>query len=231
MNAATVWTRTKLNYDPAEFLIAWDRMMEAIPACKNSDGFQYDMADVTRQALANYARPLQEKWVQAYREKNVAGFTEYSARFLELMDDMDKLLATRKDFLLGPWIADARHWGTTPDEKNLYERNAKDLVTLWGDAASPLHEYSCRQWSGLLGDFYKPRWERYFGMLQTSMGTGMMDQDAFEKSISEWEWQWVNERKDYPTNVSGKTINVVEGLYKKYRGQMGKALFNPRAVH
>jgi len=231
MAAATVWTRTKLNYDPAGLLVAWDRMMEAIPACKSSDGFQYDLADVTRQALANYARPLQEKWTQAYREKDAAGFTEYSGKFLALIDDMDKLLATRKDFLLGPWIADARHWGTTPEEKDLYERNARDLITLWGDAASPLHEYSCRQWSGLLSDFYKPRWERYFQLLQSAMGTGLMDQEGFEKEISEWEWSWVNERKDYPVNVSGKTINIVENLHRKYRASMEKALFKPGMQH
>lgn len=226
--SATVWTRTKLNYDPADLLPAWDLFMDAIPACHNSDGFQYDLADITRQALANYARPLQEKWIQAYREKNSAGFDEYTGRFLELIDDMDKLLATRKDFLLGPWIADARHWGTTPAEKDLYEKNARDLITLWGGANSPLHEYSCRQWSGLLTDFYKPRWEQYFQSLKASMTTTPLDQDEFEKQISQWEWEWVNTKKNYPVTPSGKTISIAENLYKKYRSAMGKALFHPK---
>jgi hypothetical protein len=46
--------------------------------------------------------------------------------------------------LLGQWISDAK-FGNNPEEKALYERNARD-VTLWGDTNSPLHEYSCRQW-------------------------------------------------------------------------------------
>ena len=58
--------------------------------------------------------------------------------------------------MLGPWLTSARSWGKTEAEKNLYEQNARDLITLWGDANSPLHEYANRQWSGLLNDFYRP---------------------------------------------------------------------------
>jgi alpha-N-acetylglucosaminidase len=227
-SSAAVWTRTKLNYDPADLLGAWDLFIKAIPACRNSDGFQYDLADLTRQTLANYARPLQEKWVQAFREKNSDDLAHYCGAFLELIDDMDRLLATRKDFLLGPWISDARRWGATPAEKNLYERNARDLITLWGDANSPLHEYSCRQWSGLLSDFYKARWEQFFQLLQASIGTVQPDPEEFDKKIRAWEWTWVNARKDFPATPSGKTVNVAQDLYKKYRTAMGKALYRPK---
>jgi alpha-N-acetylglucosaminidase len=143
-------------------LPAWDEMMKAIPACKRSDGFQFDLVDVTRQVLANYASPLQQQFVQAYKNRNVVAFAKYSQQFLTLIDDMDKLVATRKDFLLGPWVSSARKWGNNEKEKALYEFNAKDLITLWGDKDCPLHEYACRQWSGLLNDFYKPRWQQFF---------------------------------------------------------------------
>ncbi|HZX57917.1 MAG TPA: alpha-N-acetylglucosaminidase, partial [Mucilaginibacter sp.] len=145
LDSATVWTRTTFNYKPKDFLPAWDAMIKAISACSNSDGFRYDLVDVTRQALANYALPLQNRWVNAYRQKNIPDFKRYSGEYLQLISDMDALLATRKDFLLGSWLADARKQGNTSAEKDIYERNARDLITLWGDADSPLHEYSCRQ--------------------------------------------------------------------------------------
>jgi alpha-N-acetylglucosaminidase len=226
---ATVWTKTRLNYDPADLLPAWDLFMEALPSCHRSDGFQYDLADLTRQVLANYALPLQEKWAKAYREKDLKGFTEYSGRFLSLIDDLDELLATRKDFLLGPWIADARHWGTTPAEKDLYEMNARDLITLWGDAKSPLHEYSCRQWSGLLKDFYKARWEQFFDLISQSLATGQpADLSNFDQAISQWEWKWVNSKKDYPLAPIGKTSTIATQLYKKYRSLIGKDVYHPK---
>ena len=50
---------------------------------------------------------------------------------LGLIRDMDELTGTRREWLLGVWIADARSWGATRAEKNLCERNARELLTTW----------------------------------------------------------------------------------------------------
>ncbi|CAM3665997.1 alpha-N-acetylglucosaminidase [Mucilaginibacter galii] len=216
-DSATVWTKTKLNYKRKDLLPAWHDMVAAIPECSKSDGFNYDLVDVTRQVLANYAGPLQQKWVKAYQQKNMADFKKYSNEYLQLITDMDMLLATRKDFLLGTWLADARNCGTTPAEKALYELNARDLVTLWGDKNSPLHEYSCRQWSGLLNGFYKVRWEKFFTAAETALKTDKdLDMALFNKNISDWEWRWANANNAYPTKTAGQSIPVVLQMYKKY---------------
>jgi len=132
--------------------------------------------------------------------------------------------ATRKDFLLGPWLADARAQGTTVAEKDIYERNARDLITLWGAADSPLHEYSCRQWSGLLNDFYKTRWEKFFVFLNDALKQDKeADLKGFDKSISQWEWQWVNSHKTYPLRTTGNSITQASALYDKYRKRIGAA--------
>lgn len=218
------WANTKLNYDAKDFLPAWDEMIKAIPACKNSDGFRFDLIYVTRQVLANYASPLQQQFVQAYKNKDATAFKKYSNQFIKLIEDMDRLLATRKDFLLGPWVADARKWGNNEKEKALYEFNAKDLVTLWGDKNCPLHEYSCRQWSGLLDDFYKPRWQQFFAEVSLSMKEGReIDMNLFTKRIKDWEWHWVKERKDYKTTTTGDPIALAKEMYSKYRSVVGDA--------
>jgi alpha-N-acetylglucosaminidase len=217
-DSLTRWTKTSLNYPAKDLLPAWDDMVEAIGSCQTSDGFRFDLVDVSRQVLANYALPLQRKIVAAYQNKNVKDFILLSNQFIELIDDLDELLATRKDFLLGSWIADARRCGTTPQEKALYEMNAKDLITLWGGADNRLHEYSCRQWSGLLNDFYKPRWQQFFTKAIFALNEGKeMDVDAFQKEIAQWEWKWVNARKDYPVKTSGSSVIVAKRLYEKYR--------------
>lgn len=211
-------TNTRLNYPSAQLLPAWDHLVDAIGTCKNRDGFQFDLVDVTRQVLANYALTLQKKWVNAYRQKNIAEFDKYSSQFLELIDDMDKLVATRKDFLLGRWLASAKSCATNQQEKNLYERNARDLITLWGNMNSPLNEYSCRQWSGLLSDFYKIRWQKFFQKAKQNLLSGQeMNTAEFQNEIKNWEWNWVNSQKDYPVKPSGDCIKTVQALYKKYR--------------
>lgn len=218
MDSATRWTKTKLNYERQELIPAWDLFVKSSSVYGKSDGFQYDIVDLTRQVLANYARPLQVKWVKAYENKDLATFKKYSNQYIELIDDMDKLLATRKDFLLGKWIADARQCGSTNTEKALYEQNARNLITLWGDADSPLHEYSCRQWSGLMNDFYKVRWQKFFEATTLAMESGKpVDVAAFDKEIAQWEWKWVNTQKSFPTQTSGNSIEVAKILYLKYR--------------
>ncbi|MEO6521970.1 MAG: alpha-N-acetylglucosaminidase [Mucilaginibacter sp.] len=224
-DTATVWTKTKLNYQRKDLLPAWSQMIQAIPTCSKSDGFNYDLVDISRQILANYAGPLQKKWIKAYQDKNMADFKKYANQYLQLISDMDMLLATRKDFLLGPWLADARNCGTTLAEKAIYERNARDLITLWGDDNSPLHEYSCRQWSGLLNDFYKIRWQKFFAEASIALQNAKpMDMPAFNKALSEWEWQWVNTQKAYPVITHGNSIIIAQQLYKKYNGIIGAEL-------
>ncbi len=217
-DSSSRWANTKLNYNAKDLLPAWDAFIKAIDSCKNSEGFQFDMVDVTRQILANYALQLQQQFVTAYKNKDVAAFKKYSSQFIELIEDMDNLLATRKDFLLGGWIEAARKCGVTQQEKALYEMNAKDLITLWGNENCPLNEYACRQWSGLMNDFYKPRWQQFFTKLSSSLETGKdFDNASFIKEIKKWEWNWVNERKDYPVAVKGNAVDVSESLHHKYR--------------
>ena len=221
LDSSSRWANTKLNYEAKDLWPAWDEMVKAIPACKSSDGFQFDLIDVTRQVLVNYASVLQQQFVKAYTEKDIAAFTKYSTQFIELIDDVDQLLATRKDFLLGPWIASARKCGHNEKESALYEMNAKDLITLWGDENCPLNEYACRQWSGLLSDFYKPRWQQFFTAANAALRDGKeMDKNAFVKTIKQWEWHWVNERKDFSQLPKGNCITVVTALYAKYREKL-----------
>ena len=209
------WARTKLNYAPQDLLPAWDLFVGAIDECHDYDGFLYDLVDVSRQVLANYALPLQQQISLAYRQNDKEKFARYSHSFIELIDDLDRLLGTRQDFLLGSWLADARNCGLSSYEKDLYEQNARNLITLWGDANNRLHEYSNRQWSGLLTDFYKARWEQFFQKVQNDWSH--FDQAAFDESIKQWEWQWVVSNNQFPVRPVGSSTEVAKELHKKYR--------------
>ena len=208
---------TQLDYDPNKLLAAWELMIKEAPRLRNSDGFRYDLVDITRQLLADYASALQQRFVAAWQQKDTAAWHRYSGQFLVLMEDMDRLLATRKDFLLGKWIGEARRNGITPAEKDLYEKNARDIITLWGDKESGLREYSCRQWSGLINGFYKPRWELFFHYLDRSLATGKeMDRAAFDREVKDWEWKWVNSHDPYDDRVKGDAVGVSMEIYRKY---------------
>ncbi len=173
--------------------------------------------------MANYADSLQQQVAKAYKAKDAEQFKKYSEAFLAMLDDMDRLLATRKDFLLGKWLADAKAWGTNQQERALYEMNARDLITLWGDKKSPLHEYSSRQWSGLIKNFYRARWQQFFDYAGDCLKTGKpMDVKAFEEKMEDWEWNWVNAKEVYPVTTSGDAVEVSKEIHKKYRDLLRK---------
>ena len=63
---------------------------------------------------------------------------------------------------------------------------------------------------------------RFFLKMTTdSLDTGKeFDPVIFDKYIRNWEWEWVNKRKDYPVEPSGKSIDQVIMLYNKYNHEI-----------
>merc|ERR1712151_131922 len=98
---------------------------------------------------------------------------------LTTIDDIDRLLATHTSFMLGTWINEARAWGTTKEESDLYEWNARNQVTLWGSTGrTGTVDYAVKGWSGLTKTYYKARWALFLETLQLSP-EGLVDQVAF----------------------------------------------------
>ena len=144
-------------------------------------------------------------------------------RYLELMRDIDRLLGTRREFLLGAWLRDAKRWATTDEERRLLEWNARNLITLWGPRDSILHEYAYRQWSGLIRGFYLKRWEMFLDRLNKSLETGKaFDAAEFEREIRAWEEDWTHGTESYPTQPAGDPVLVGQELWAKYRDAIRK---------
>lgn len=208
-------------YQNKELAKAWVALLQAAPELKASDGFRFDLVDVTRQVLSNHAISIHKKFTDAYNKKDINAYKKYTTAFIALIDDLDKLVATRKEFLLGNWIANARELGDNDQEKDLNEVNARNLITTWGDKNNRLHEYSARQWSGLFSSFYKPRWEHFFAVTLNSIEKSVVfDFDKFIKDIRNWEWNWVQSKQSFSTMPIGDPITVSNEMYKKYAQQI-----------
>ena len=104
--------------------------------------------------------------------------------------------------------------GRTSAEKAYFEWNARTLITLWGNkkGARDLHDYSAREWQGLLEDFYKPRWERFISRLEISLLSGkkIVPADDYNEEVA-----FTFEKKKYPNKPSGDLRKAVENILKK----------------
>ncbi|MEA4936349.1 MAG: alpha-N-acetylglucosaminidase TIM-barrel domain-containing protein, partial [Paludibacter sp.] len=75
-------TTTKLPYDPMELVKAWNLMIGSSAELAGSEGFQYDIVDITRQVMANYASKIQQQMAAAYGKKDLKSFQQSSQHFL-----------------------------------------------------------------------------------------------------------------------------------------------------
>ena len=216
-------TNTKAHYHKADLIKAWQLLISCTEELGASDGFRYDLVDVTRQVLADYASILQQNVASMYLSGDLAGFKTTSDEFLGLIDDMDKLLGTRSEFLLGKWLSDARSIGHTQQEKDIYEHNARNQITLWGNKDCRIRDYACKQWNGMMRGFYKPRWERFFDTVSAAIRQGVeYDEKSFVEASKEWEWEWTLGHEEYPDEPEGSEIEECCRIWEKYYQEIFK---------
>ena len=205
------------SYDSVKLAQAWQKLLAAAPELGDTDTYRYDVVNVSRQVLTNLAGALCAEAVAAYRAGDEKLLSESAARYLGLIRDMDELLATRREFLLGTWLSDARRWATNDAERKLYEWNARSLITLWGPRDSILHEYSQREWSGMLRGFYLPRWEMFFARLQRSLAEKKPpDEKQIESDLRDWDAAWVRKADGYPDAPAGDPVAMSRKLWAKH---------------
>jgi len=224
-------------YPPEKLMEAWQGLQAAgvhPPVAQGqqfSDTFRYDLVNTGRQVLANLAGQLHSGALAAYQAKDRDRLKQAGTRFLTLIDDLDGLVRTRKEFRLAAWLRDARDWGADTKEKAAFEWNARNLVTLWGPRESGLHDYSHRQWAGLLKGFYRPRWEMFFQRLGESLETGnAFDSAGFQRDLTLWEESWTRqESNDTGANWVGEAFCESFFSLRKYRPILAEA-YKPEAV-
>jgi alpha-N-acetylglucosaminidase len=223
------------HYGPQIPWQAWAHLQAASAELGSSDGYQYDLVDLARQCLADLSIPLQRDVTAAYLSGNSAALAEASRRFLDLGNDLDALLETRREFLLGPWLDDAKRWATSDAERRLYEKNARLQITVWGPPAPDalLFDYSNRQWAGLIRSYYLPRWEKYFAFLAAqpaAPATTRYSEDKLKKSynrpadnanpfytdLAKWEQSWSDGTDTFPAQPSGNSVAVAGRLLTKW---------------
>lgn len=78
---------------------------------------RYDLVDLTRQVLSKLANDVYLDIRTTYQKRNVNGLNSHTQKFLELIEDIDKLLASDKNFLLGTWLESAKNLAATSKEK------------------------------------------------------------------------------------------------------------------
>ena len=216
INRVSTWGTSKIYWntqdvrDAARLLLSQHNTLSGI-------NYEYDVVDIVRQTLADFNNELLKRIKTAHDGGNLELRNAKIDTFLNVILDMDRLLNTIPEFKVGNWIASARKMGNTEAEKNLYEKNARMLITTWGDRAQAngggLRDYSYREWGGLMRDYYYPRWKLFFDNLKANIATPTADE------FFDMEWAWAtttSATKLYPTVPQEKPVDVARGIFARY---------------
>lgn len=216
---------TKPYYDTTRVVEAWRLLLSAAPQAKSSDGYLFDLCDVGRQVLADLSTRYDHQIAAAYEAGDAAKLRQLRVKMLGLIRDLDTLTGTRREWLFGTWIADARSWGGTPEEKDLCERNARELLTTW-TSHDNIPDYANRQWNGLLGDFYFHRWAVWLGALNEALAHHQkIDELAVRAQIRDWEIAWTHETgRHFATEPQGDAVTISQKLFDKYAADAARSL-------
>lgn len=208
-------------YSTRDAINALKLLIEAGKDLSGSLTYRYDLVDLTRQVLSKLANQVYIDAITAFQHKDAKALKSHSKKFEQLIIDIDELLATDDNFLLGTWLESAKNLGLNSHEKQQYEWNARTQVTMWYDTTktnqSQLHDYANKFWSGLLVDYYLPRASMYFNRLSESL----RENKRFE--LVEWrkEWiaysnKWQQGTKVYPVKAQGDALVISRSLFQKY---------------
>ena len=208
--------KTSQGYDNMELVKAWRLLQVQSEILNENDSYRFDLVNIARQCLTSHVQVLYKELKDAYEVRDQKEFELKAESFLDLLRDMDSLVSTRKEFLLGVWLEDAKRWGNTKKDKDRLEWNAKRFITLWGET-NWIDDYAGKEWSGMLKDFYAVRWQKYFDVLKTTLENNtIFDHKTVTEDIFEWEYKWASRHNEYPTEPIGNSIEVARSLLKKY---------------
>lgn len=224
---ASTWSSGERYYHLSDIVKAARGYLKAAndhPALVKEKTFRYDLVDVIRQVLADAAFYQLQRVKNAFDSKDAAEYKKQVKIFLSLVSDMDTLLATDSQFLLGTWQRKALEWGSSRQEKSLMDKSAKMLITTWiGKVPNSLNDYSNRQWAGLVSDFYLPRWKNFFeSQLDVLIGKKTRDaaHKAFMDKTARDELAFAENGKIYSTRPVGDTLAVANRVMNTHRGML-----------
>lgn len=167
----------------SDFYSGIEILADVANSFEGNELFEYDFCEWAAAYAAGKAEDLSTRIEDAYLKGDKKTAYELSQKFIYILKEIDAILINHPTKSFQKWIDYARKYGKNNIElADYYEKNARRIITIWGP---PICDYSARVWSGLIRDYYVPRWEFYFNQKTTGKS---FDFDS-------WEKDWVENKK------------------------------------
>lgn len=208
------WTAIhNVKYDNATLVRVWKELLSLE---SDRDSYRFDIVNFGTQALGNHFASLREEFTAAYRKGDIEGVRSIGTKMLELIDDIDALAACEPQLRLDRWLEDAAKCASNENEIPYYTRNARTIITIWGEQTT-IRDYASRLWSGLVDSYCKPRWAMFIEEIASCIEQGHeYDQAAFFQRLESFENQWAAQEQNIEYKAPGDWKALSYAAIEKY---------------
>jgi alpha-N-acetylglucosaminidase len=200
--------------DPKKMRETVELFLECSDEFGKNDLYKRDLVDLMKHYLGDATFFSLQRVTNAWQDGDRRRLRKHAREYLRLLNDIDTLVGTRPEYRLSKWINDARRWGKDTGEADFYEKNARLQLTVWGSTI--LFDYARKEWSGLVSDFYIPRFEEYFSTLAET-DPEKFSQDEWSKTIAQWELDWCDKTGIPRDKRSRDSVDIAKKLFKRYK--------------
>ena len=211
-------TVNTIDYSNKDLLKIWREMLSE--NIKGRNDYTFDIVNLGRQVLGNHFTTLRDSFALAYEHRDIYHLNAYGKKMIELLNDLDDLLACEESFTLDRWIKLARDMGDSPELKDYYEKDARLLITKWSDTPA-VTDYANRSLSTLTREYYLVRWARFIDEVTTAAVNGVdFDEQKFTEWCYEFETAFPNVENRLHYTPRGDAFTVAKRLCAKYEGEV-----------
>lgn len=155
-NALADDVRGLIQYEPTRLVGAWEAFTRAaeVEPTVLTHVWGRDLLDSAIAVLLRVVDILCLRVIDS-----VGADEESGATLMDLLRDLDLMLACHPEYRLESWERAADEAGHSAAQSEHFVRASRQLLTRWSTpSVSILEDYAGRMWQGLVGDFYRGRW-------------------------------------------------------------------------
>ncbi|XP_045479200.1 alpha-N-acetylglucosaminidase [Harmonia axyridis] len=168
-------------YDTKEYMLTIGDFLDGHYVMPNINyAFCHDSIDLLRQAHQIMFDVVYNQMKTSFKKKDLTLFEIQTNSSLFLLINVNNFLKLDTAFSLDEWVKSARDAGDTPEEKDWFEYNARNQITLWGPKGEIMN-YAIKQWSGVVSDFIYPRWKVFLDYSHDILVTNGTFNDTYIK--------------------------------------------------
>ena len=202
-----------------------DRALELLFAdydrLSQSEAYRYDLTEIMRQVVNNYAVVKLGELKDAYNSKNLESYRQLKNQFLNSIITLNSVCGTQQNLLIGDWAGKAQKWAenTNADDfaKDSMIINAKTLISVWAPSTSLL-TYAYRNYEGMIIDVYYKLWDNFLSRNEDVLANNTTNIAAinYKKLCMDWiyeDWDtqnYIKEADNSVENVRNVTQKVID---------------------